>query len=79
MRVTTEEIAGFVTIFMGAGWSLSFFLGRMVIKGLRDDMKKLIDGFANLQVKIPETYVTKHDCEVMIARHNCVTKESRTQ
>ena len=74
MRVTTGEIAGFVTVFMGAGWSLSFFLGKMVVKGLREDMKKLIDGFANLQVKIPETYVTKHDCEVAIDRRLCGSK-----
>jgi hypothetical protein len=67
-QVTTGEIAGFVTVFMGAGWSLTFWLGKMMVKEIRGDIKELIDKIAILQVEVPKTYVTKHDCEIMIGR-----------
>ena len=71
MRVATGEIAGFVTVFMGVGWTVSGFFAKMVVKDIKGDLKQVIDKLSSLQVEIPQKYVTKHDCEVAINRRLC--------
>ena len=74
-QVTTGEISFLVSVLMTAELSvIGFFM-----KGLINEIKGQLTGISNdlgkLKVEIPQRYMTKHDCEIMISR--CVNHGRR--
>ena len=68
--VTTSEISGFLTVFIGGCFAaLGWFINRLV-SNIDEKLKNICENQARCQMSLPEKYVQKHDCERDMAQHD---------
>lgn len=68
--VTTEEISGFLTVFIGGCFAaLGWFINRLV-SNIDDKLKNICSNQLKYQLELPEKYVQKKDCEHDMAAHD---------
>lgn len=68
--VTTSEMSGFLTIFIGACFAaLGWFVNRLV-SGIDTKLKHICNNQLKCQLELPEKYVQKKDCEHDMAMHD---------
>lgn len=67
-QVTTGEISVLVLSVMTTEFAVIGFFVKSLVNELKTQIKDMAKDINDFQVKIPEKYVTKHDCEIMIGR-----------
>lgn len=68
--ITTSELSGFLTVFIGGCFTvLGWFVNRLV-KGVDEKLKHICENQAKCQIELPTKYVLKHDCEKDMAQHD---------
>lgn len=69
-QVTTGELSGIVTLFMGSGFGLLAWFFNRLISGIDKKLSSICDRQTKCQLELPEKYVQKHDCERDMAQHD---------